>query len=56
MSIAMAKAINRISSVPQRLSRFQGVLNSRLSFLFAAERLETLAFEIEDVLLAHERA
>src|SRR5208282_4242461 len=39
--------------VPQRLARLQRVLNSFLRFLFPAQRLESLALQIEDVLLAH---
>ena len=42
--------------IPQRLAGFQRVLNSFLRFLFTAERFETFAFQVEDVLLAHRSA
>src|SRR5205823_2859903 len=39
------------SSIPQRLARLQGVLNTLLRLALAAERLEAFTLQIQDVLL-----
>src|ERR1700674_3907313 len=41
------------ASIPQSLPRFQRVLDSLLGFLLSAERFESLALQVKDVLLAH---
>src|SRR3954466_1867913 len=50
---AVVRACQRqgIISIPQGLSRLQRVLNSFLRLAFAAKGFETLALQIEDVLL-----
>src|SRR5207248_10343948 len=42
-------------SVPQRLTRFERVLNALQCFSFSAQLQEGFTFEIEQILLAHRR-
>src|SRR6476659_4175210 len=42
-----------INLVPQWLARFQRELDALLRLLLAAERLETFALQIQQILLAH---
>src|SRR4051812_34540045 len=47
--------LGRLISIAQRLSRLQRVLDALLRLLLTAQRLEGLALEVEQVLLAYQR-